>query len=226
MGIICTKPNKIIKCNLCNNLFDKSHTLYNVCNTSSCSICYDCFYNQYKNIKFGSIVHNKSEITCPICRKLPIKEKVLIYSNYSWFRDFSNITNLFINDVVEINEWEEEKIDNFTLNEWDNKYIYIICRKCNMIKKSCNKSEIPDDIKINNNECNTCKKIIDYKKIVCKKCPECKTLTFKEIGCEHITCTICNIHWCWTCCKKLSSDKDYIINYDLIYEHIRNCIEY
>lgn len=34
-----------------------------------------------------------------------------------------------------------------------------------------------------------------------KFCPSCKTPTFKHDGCSKMTCTRCNIKWCWLCCK-------------------------
>ena len=32
-----------------------------------------------------------------------------------------------------------------------------------------------------------------------KKCPKCKVWTEKYTGCNHITCRLCNHHWCWIC---------------------------
>lgn len=30
------------------------------------------------------------------------------------------------------------------------------------------------------------------------KCPKCKTPTYKDGGCNHITCP-CGCHWCYKC---------------------------
>ena len=32
-----------------------------------------------------------------------------------------------------------------------------------------------------------------------KKCPGCKTLIHRIIGCFHMTCPFCGVHWCWEC---------------------------
>lgn len=32
-----------------------------------------------------------------------------------------------------------------------------------------------------------------------KRCPRCETPSYKAYGCNHITCTQCNAHWCWVC---------------------------
>jgi len=39
------------------------------------------------------------------------------------------------------------------------------------------------------------------KKLGYKHCPnpECRVVTEKIIGCDHILCTLCKIHFCWTC---------------------------
>lgn len=37
--------------------------------------------------------------------------------------------------------------------------------------------------------------------IIVKKCPKCKVWTEKNLGCNHMTCKICQFDWCWLCLK-------------------------
>lgn len=50
-----------------------------------------------------------------------------------------------------------------------------------------------------------------------KSCPRCKSKTFKDGGCNHITCKICKAHWCWIC-GWLHVEG----NHEGVYDHIRN----
>ena len=38
-------------------------------------------------------------------------------------------------------------------------------------------------------------------------CPTCLTPIEKNDGCNHMTCTKCDQHFCWVCKKALESDK-------------------
>lgn len=35
-----------------------------------------------------------------------------------------------------------------------------------------------------------------------KPCPKCKAPTFKDGGCNHISCGVCRFSWCWVCVKQ------------------------
>ena len=45
-----------------------------------------------------------------------------------------------------------------------------------------------------------------------KMCPGCGIMTEKSSGCNHMTCTVCNGHWCFEC-GEASTYKD-------IYSHM------
>ncbi|OQO09373.1 hypothetical protein B0A48_04771 [Cryoendolithus antarcticus] len=34
---------------------------------------------------------------------------------------------------------------------------------------------------------------------ISKACPGCKTRLDKYEGCDHVTCTVCMLQWCWKC---------------------------
>ena len=33
----------------------------------------------------------------------------------------------------------------------------------------------------------------------CQECPGCGVRTLRSMGCNHMTCTQCAMHWCWVC---------------------------
>ena len=39
-----------------------------------------------------------------------------------------------------------------------------------------------------------------------KKCPNCKIITEKAFGCNHMTCSKCLYQWCWLCNEKYEND--------------------
>ena len=45
-----------------------------------------------------------------------------------------------------------------------------------------------------------------------KDCPSCGVMTEKIDGCNHITCTNCNTHWCFLC-KFVQTPEMYIYNH-------------
>ena len=57
-------------------------------------------------------------------------------------------------------------------------------------------------------------KLLIYERVV-KKCPVCGIMTEKISGCNHITCTQCNSHWCWNC-KEIHEQYT-------IYRHLALC---
>lgn len=42
-----------------------------------------------------------------------------------------------------------------------------------------------------------------------KMCPTCRAIIFKNGGCNHMHCTACDQHFCWTCSARFSSSEQY-----------------
>ena len=42
-----------------------------------------------------------------------------------------------------------------------------------------------------------------------KMCPTCRAIIFKNGGCNHMHCTACDQHFCWTCSVRFSSSEQY-----------------
>ena len=53
--------------------------------------------------------------------------------------------------------------------------------------------------------CDTCcekkgqKSLEEAPDALVKSCPGCKTPAVKSGGCHHMTCPMCQEHWCWLC---------------------------
>lgn len=42
-----------------------------------------------------------------------------------------------------------------------------------------------------------------------KMCPTCRAIIFKNGGCNHMTCTSCGQHFCWTCNMRFNASEQY-----------------
>ena len=40
-----------------------------------------------------------------------------------------------------------------------------------------------------------------------KPCPKCTLPTFKNGGCNHMTCRSCRCDWCWICGQEIAGGK-------------------
>ncbi len=90
--------------------------------------------------------------------------------------------------------------------------VYGICTECKKICEYCEYECI--EAGVMNTEptqfiCSHCQSNMTY-----KECPNCKVMTQKIIGCNHIRCP-CGYHWCFDCGEYMSPDED------MIYAHLR-----
>lgn len=88
----------------------------------------------------------------------------------------------------------------------DKEWTYILCSSCKCVKQYMKESC--------NNYINTQYRLIcnDCSVKIYKECPGCQILVEKNDGCAHMTCILCNTHYCWICLE--------IHNSDTIYNHI------
>ena len=101
---------------------------------------------------------------------------------------------------------------NIPIANYSDDHYYARCFQCEefvyLVDRSCvDEPPLLPDIYI-------CKECQSIKGIRAKKCPKCGILTEKIGGCNHVTCSVCGIHWCWKC-------RD-IFHKDNIYDHMRN----
>jgi uncharacterized membrane protein len=95
----------------------------------------------------------------------------------------------------------EENCDSYAKKEKDNKFV-----KCLNGHKFCSECKKPWH---GNKEC-----IPDIDrdlmgKYHLKKCPKCKAMTEKNMGCNHMKCNNCHCNWCWFCEKIFDSEKEH-----------------
>lgn len=108
-------------------------------------------------------------IKCPFCKNIPKRNTIKKFNK--------KLMNLM-----------------FSVKEFDHSMYYALCYKCIKIKEYMNKecaNDIPD---LKHFECD------DHQiNIHTMNCPSCDIITEKSFGCDHITCTQCNEHWCYAC---------------------------
>jgi hypothetical protein len=47
-----------------------------------------------------------------------------------------------------------------------------------------------------------------------KKCPQCRVVTYKTEGCNHMHCSRCGCDWCWICASKFDAQgRAYPLHY-------------
>ena len=47
-----------------------------------------------------------------------------------------------------------------------------------------------------------------------KKCPQCRVVTYKTDGCNHMHCSRCGCDWCWICASKFDAQgRAYPLHY-------------
>jgi len=171
-------------CHICGN---ETH-LTDSCGRKNCNtrLCDDCAKSWYGENKKGHVI-NMRKMLCMFCNREPLYEIIKKYGSDN------------IQDIAK-------------LPEIDNNIVYAWCIECNAIKECANREcggELPE---YTNYTCTECiESQCDISEYI-KNCPECEQPTYLVSGCSHITCTICECHWCFVCNEEF--DRDHI------YEHM------
>jgi hypothetical protein len=162
-------------CCICeNNYFVKN--MNDACLLCHNKICNSCITYYYSQIKIGHIVM-PNYCHCPVCNYLVKNNEDKRLEKYSIF-----------------------KINNFGI-EFDPFLIYSLCTDCICIKPFCAKDCIKNKKDLLNLQLFKCSDCIGPESKSYKKCPHCSVLTERYGGCNHMTCEMCNNHWCWICKK-------------------------
>ena len=203
-------------CKICEDEIENEEEIKrNKCSNCKEIFCDFCYYNYLtESIKLGKI-----KIDCPNCNK-NLTEGLIIQKLYE-IPNESNKEALKTINILKKNilrkEILQDKNSRFCpeincesyAKRKNEKDIFVICKKGHKFcfncgkkwhkKKKCNSEEEIDVL------------FEKYKKIYhLKECPNCKILTLKKDGCNHIKCTYCQIDWCWMCGKKfLNTEAHY-----------------
>lgn len=170
------------------------------CNNFICKPCRDGWYSQ---VKIGGVVL-ESNTRCPYCTKPP---------KGSLVRDL---------DLGKLKNVRKTKANQGVVCDWDPHMVYAACQYCRVVKPALTKECAANIPEIKDYTCNVCR--LDQVAAILetaldapdsKPCPGCGIQTFKDGGCNHITCMTCDIHWCWTCGQEFGNDE--------IYDHMADC---
>ena len=191
---------EVVTCYICCDDVRRNQ-ISQTCGNKSChaDACLNCLAKWYEATKPGSIVL-PVHLLCPFCKQTP-NAKVLKRFN----RQACSIL----------------KID--LKNEIDEHWYYGWCVDCYRIKKAQEKACTGDGVipVLNGFVCEECDALrqTSHNRTI-KYCPGmnedgksvCGMAIEKKGGCNHITCTTCDSHWCWLCVKMFEADT--------IYEHL------
>ena len=189
-------------CNLC---VSDTHIREQTPACGNCNIycCKECIFRWYSDITIGTVI-SECHTKCPFCKRFPRRDI------------FKGMISLDINRLKNI------KPDSRGLCAWDPRMVYASCIECLHVKPFIQRDCSADIPQIKNFVCEDCRQnkakdllasAPDAPKTL--ECPKCKSMTFKDKGCNHITCR-CGEHWCWGCGKGG-------FNSHSIYDHMIGC---
>ena len=205
-------------CKICEEEIENEEEIKrNKCLNCKEIFCDYCYYNYLKE----TIKSGKTKINCPNCNK-NLKEGFIIQKLYEIQKDRNKESIKTIN-ILKKNilrkEILQDKNSRFCpeincesyakrKNEYDN---FVKCKKGHKFCFNCGKKWHE------NKKCNNEEEISElfekYKKIYhLKECPNCKIMTLKNDGCNHIKCTYCRIDWCWICGKRFINTEEHYNN--------------
>ncbi|CAF3042108.1 unnamed protein product [Rotaria socialis] len=188
-----------VTCYICCNDVPRNR-IDDTCGNKSChaGACIECLTSWYEAVKPGGIVL-VSHLSCPFCKQAPLGKILKKYNK----------------QACTILRPDKK-------NDIDEHWYYGWCLDCYKVQKAQEKicsgnDDIPE---LTNFVCDDCAEVRKISKSANSKfCPGinentkeiCGIAISKNGGCNHITCTACNSHWCWLCVK---------IYGDSIYEHL------
>ena len=204
------KKNKDIKnqkiktkkiCEICDEAFISNK--YNTIINCKHSFCNDCWYD------FLSLNINENKLGLIKCLKYGCKEKL----------SDKFIINLLKSNKKLIKKYKKYKLELEIINNPNKKFcpfpncnsylelkdIHIKDVKCGNNHEFCFLCLQKPHGKIKCNE-NIDSTMINFaQNHFIKKCPNCKIITEKNGGCNHIICSKCNYQWCWLCNEEYST---------------------
>ena len=205
-------------CKICEEAIENEQEIKrNKCRYCQEIFCDYCYYNYLKE----SIIRGKPNVICPNCSNI-LKEGKIIQKLYETCNEYKSETPKLIN-ILKKNILRVEILQNKNMrfcpiincdsyakreNENDN---FVKCLKGHEFCFKCGKKWHKDK------KCENEEEIDELfekykKKYNSKECPNCKIITNKNGGCNHIKCTYCHIDWCWICGEKFQSTEEHYNN--------------
>lgn len=184
--------NENIYCGVCDNDLTNNEKKKNKipCGHYFCS---DCYLNYLKD----KIINNKiGKITC-MQEKCPTElDEKFIKSHlnndnelFEKYKIFKNRNDIYNNPNLVLCP----KCESYAKKQENNKLV-----TCLEGHKFCSECKGP----WHNGKCQL-ENIDEYQSDhLLKRCPRCKMMTEKAMGCNHMTCPKCGFQWCWFCEKE------------------------
>jgi hypothetical protein len=183
------------------------------CGSCANTMCTSCIANWYGKTSLGEMV-SENHTKCPFCKSVP---------------KFSVIRHLGLRHLRNIRTTNSNKGRN--LCEWDPHFVYAACLECRCAKpalpRQCVEESLPE---IKHFVCEDCvnkktKQMLDLALDAppTKECPSCHSTVSKDGGCNHISCTQCHTHWCWSCGSNKDPTTQVLFDATTIYRHMTKC---
>lgn len=178
------------------------------CGNCQNRICRNCVKRWYSQAETGKIV-SKCNTECPYCKCSP---------------KFDIIKGTFLKYLTNL---RKTKGNRGIIYEWDRNFIHAVCRDCLKVAPAVARECAQQAPNIKDFVCEGCLEErrrlrqddeLALAALATKKCPSCEVYTQKISGCNHITCTSCNSHWCWCCGSGTSHGIKF--NSNSIYDHL------
>lgn len=164
----------IEECGLCLEVLP-CNNLVRSCGNCTKQICLTCAKKWYSQNSPGNVAL-ETYSRCPFCKSVPKYKIVKAYNRMLCTNN--NRTHIYDNSVYEA---------------W--------CRRCGVIKVHISKECANDIPQLGGTfECTVCVSTLNQSELI-KACPGCKTMCYRDGGCDHIECPVkeCGLHWCWQC---------------------------
>mmetsp|Transcript_6209 Transcript_6209/g.11483 ORF Transcript_6209/g.11483 Transcript_6209/m.11483 type:complete len:266 (-) Transcript_6209:542-1339(-) len=204
LKIVCKVREELTKgsgMNTCGMCFDDVHVskIGAMCGNCPNRFCCDCARSWYGQATVGGMIAHAHTL-CPCCKSPPkfnvakqaskVLARVANRTKYYWDpRQYHALCCRCMRATPVIQRvcaQEAPQVENWVCGE---------CRAAEEEKKRAQYRIVPDDI--------------DEKEYTNKrKCPSCGVRTELESGCNHITCSVCQAHWCYYCGKLCESGQD------------------
>jgi hypothetical protein len=206
---------QIEECEVCGKNKSKNSHKLGICGHS---IHKSCFVDHLKSNMTASLI----PITCFLCQKLVCFEDLVMICPYEIMKLIEKIALSKFIKCSGKDRFEVCEIPNcgyiYEKNSIDIEKMTRYCPKCNF--SVCIKCKSPATLKYHSIECekrwifNNDRLLTSWLMNNASTCPKCGISIEKSGGCNHMTCDMCGVHYCFICLKEIT-EKPIIEHYSV-----------